>query len=380
MTNSTQNSPSFHLFIQANSPGEISAWVKPIAITAKQYNPNIFITLYLVPCQYATKKEADVAKTISEIDEIIPVNKSLLYLFSLKKLIKKSKNGAILYLGGDPFYSSRMSSKTGFPAFAYTEHQNFPTKAFTHVFFKHKDGDLMAANSQIQHFERNLIFQKYSLNPKKDYCLIFPGSRPEHFKAFFKLCLDTVTEIHKSKPYHFIFCISPYISDDLLNESQPDNNTPNITYLRGNSLELLHISTLMISLPGTNTAEAMYMHCPMYTLCPLNQPKLLILDGLLGLIVKLPLIGSLILFIALSILKKKTKFASLPNKLKNEKIVPEFIGIIKPKEQAHIVIKLLENKEKLLSIKERLKQMPISPTHQAIVKKILKSNLHQKND
>ena len=46
-----------HLIIQANSPGEIAAWVFPIVQTFKKICPESIITLCLVPCQYASRNE-----------------------------------------------------------------------------------------------------------------------------------------------------------------------------------------------------------------------------------------------------------------------------------------------------------------------------------
>ena len=121
MKNSPTPSNNPHIFIQSNSPGELSAWAAPIARTLKQQNPHCFITLYLVPCQYATGQEEAVARSIPNIDDVIPVKESLKTLLSFKKVPTQSKKGAVLYCGGDPFYIKRMAKKTTFPAYAYTE-------------------------------------------------------------------------------------------------------------------------------------------------------------------------------------------------------------------------------------------------------------------
>ena len=47
----------------------------------------------------------------------------------------------------------------------------------------------------------------------------------------------------------------------------------------------------MVSLPGTNTAEAFYMSLPVLMVLPLNHPEKFVFDGLFQLLFKIPLLG-----------------------------------------------------------------------------------------
>ena len=120
---------------------------------------------------------------------------------------------------------------------------------------------------------------------------------------------------------------------------------------------MIQLAELQVSLPGTNTAEATYLQTPMIVIAPLNYPELIILDGILGLITKIPILGKLILKIAVKILKRKIKYVSLPNRMANEAIVPEIIDIITPEKIRDSVLKFSTNNELLSDMKVRLEKL-----------------------
>ena len=117
----------------------------------------------------------------------------------------------------------------------------------------------------------------------------------------------------------------------------------------------MSIATLMVSLPGTNTAEGMYMHCPMLTVAPLNHPELIILDGLAGLIEKIPGIGPWIKLKAVHHTVNKTDYISHPNILTQSVISPQIKACIEPQSFAHEILTLFQDKKQCDDIKKALK-------------------------
>ena len=130
-----KNTNKLHLIIQTNSPGELSSWVSPIVAQFKETAPEIFITLCLVPCQYASGNEFNSAKKNLQINEVYKPYETVKICFNLKKINLKSNVGIILCLGGDPFYTKLLKHRTKFKAFIYTEHNKIPGNFFEHVFF-----------------------------------------------------------------------------------------------------------------------------------------------------------------------------------------------------------------------------------------------------
>ncbi len=328
MTNLSQNSNKFHLIIQTNSPGELAAWVRPVVKTCQQRIANLFITVCLVPCQYATGQEATVAATIEGVDQVLTPKQTVLFLFGFSSLSKQAKQGAVLCLGGDPFYSQLLAWRLGFSASVYTEHRKKPGMFFKHIFYKHTHGDLMQVN--IAHYlakapSREALLKQYSL-PDRSYVLVFLGSRPHHFKAFGKVALDAIRSfLLQQSSIDVLVSIAPTISDDVFQSLDTSSLDDRVFFLRGNSLDFMTIAMCMMSLPGTNTAEAMYMQLPMVTVLPLNRPDLLELDGLVGLLGSLPFFGKFIKQLAIYIYLKKRPFVSLPNRIAGTMIIPEWV-------------------------------------------------------
>ena len=363
MTVSKQNSNKFHLVIQSNSPGELAAWVDPIIKTSQQLLESCFITICLVPCQYATGQEVKVARDIESVQQVLSPKQTLLFLVGLARLDKQATRGAVLCLGGDPFYSQLLGLRLGFPSSIYTEHRKKPGLCFKHVFYKHHHGDLMHA--RIAHYEANAwdrasVLARYHL-PDRSYALFFLGSRPSHFLAFSSLVLEMIhyfLSLHEDMDV--IISIAPTISDTVLDSLDRSLLGDRIHCLRGHSLDFMKLATCMMSLPGTNTAEAMYMGLPMVTVLPLNRPDLLALDGLLGLLGSLPLIGPIIKRVVLSVWLKKVPFISLPNRLANKQIVPEWVMHVNATQMAQDFYKFSTNQANLSRIKQDLQAMDVS--------------------
>ncbi len=335
----------FHLRIQTNSPGELTSWVTPLVAQFKKNCPDSTVTIHLVPCQYKSGQEKEIAQNIRGVDHVTSPKETIKKIFNFKKDLKET--GAILFLGGDPIYTRLLSKKFHIPAYAYTEHAYPIGRHFKHVFRKHIDGDLMAVRPLQFSASKADILKKYHLEDKP-YLLIFTGSRPQHFEHLTPLIAQTLDHLHKTRPdIATLIQISPFITQELLQKVQKNTPIPSAKWLRGDSLDLLSISKLLLTIPGTNNAEAMYMKCPMLIVIPMHHPKHLILDGLPGLIGNIPLIGPPIKVWAVTKYVKTHPLLSLPNRYLKKKVVPELIGKWTPIELATAVTTLWDSKEHL---------------------------------
>tara|TARA_B100000427_G_scaffold238551_1_gene201462 strand:- start:11010 stop:12167 length:1158 start_codon:yes stop_codon:yes gene_type:complete len=374
MISSNQNSSNFHLVIQTNSPGELAAWVQPIVETCVEFSDSCFITICLVPCQYATGNEADVAAAIPGVQHVLTAKQTILFLFGLMSLPKHANKGAVLCLGGDPFYSQLLGFRLGFPSSIYTEHRKKPGLFFKHIFYKHQQGDLMqarVAHYQDQNFAKNHVLKQYHL-PTRSYVLLFLGSRPNHFLAFADLIVPMIKHfLSLQDTIDIIIPIAPTISDrdvEVVNKADLGHR---VHIVRGNSLDFMSIAICMMSLPGTNTAEAMYMGLPMVTVVPLNRLDLLSLDGLLGLLASIPLVGAWLKRLLVPLLLKKVAFVSLPNRVAQKSIVPEWIGMIDPTILADDFYQFVSNQAALDAIKCDLAKIVSQPdVDRLIIKQI----------
>ncbi len=344
---SPKNTSSFTLYIQTNSPGELTSWTGPIVKRFKELRPDSRVVILLTPCQYASGNEVEIAKKIPGVDQVHSPSQTIGKLLSFP-LIQKQP-GVILFLGGDPMYSQLFGLKYKIPAFAYTEHKRKPGLLFKKVFYKHVDGDLMGA--------RVLEYQKPP-EPQDPYCLFMAGSRPQHFFNLVPFYSEIATILKQKIPdFKSILLVSPFIKDSDLVRL---HNVPlEFEVLRGQSLDFISNARFVVTIPGTNTAEAMYLRTPMLVLVPTHRPEFLILDGLGGLIGNLPLIGKWIKTGIVAYLKTRIAFFSHPNRLMQKRIVPELVGKFSADQVADTIQHYYQNDAKLKEIRSGLEQ--ISP-------------------
>ncbi|RAP31878.1 hypothetical protein DID76_02090 [Candidatus Marinamargulisbacteria bacterium SCGC AG-414-C22] len=354
MTNLTPASYDFHLVIFTNSPGEISTWVMTIIDTVKPLQPNIYITVCLTPCDYASGNEYTLLSKHSAINNVLTPKETMKSCFLWKKFHKKANKGAVLFLGGDPLYPQLLGLQLKFPIYGYSENTKSLGWFYKKTFYKPIDGDLMGVHILNKTFNKEKILQKYNLD-HDEYCLFLPGSRPAHFSGFFPILTKTIQHIKAKDPaFPVVICLSPFIDKENKEMAFETAKHLKVKVVQGNSLELMYLAKLMVSLPGTNTAEAFYLKCPMLTILPLNRPDLIIFDGLLNIICKLPLIGMLLKKSALYMITRKDFMLSLPNKMAKKVIVPQQITNVEPKKLSNDIINLFKNSTKLVKLKKAM--------------------------
>ncbi len=374
MKNSLKNSNKFHLILQANSPGEISNWAIPFAKKFIEKLPQSEISLFITPCQYASGQEAETAIKTQLFSQVFSPNESIKKIFSLPFFQKKARKGAVLCLGGDPFYSKLLGFKYHFPVFVYTERKPYKSFLVKRVFSKYEYGDLMSERiNQFQTgFNQERIREKYRLN-KNRYALFFAGSRPQHFQALIPNYQEIVRKIKEIKPdFQAILQISPFITENFFEKiNQNLKLEQEFIVLRGESVELMAISDLLITIPSTSTAEAGYMQLPMLVVVPTNRPDLIIFDGLFGLIGNAPILGILIKKLIIWFLKRKNPLLALPNIMAKKEIVPELKGDLKIKDVVDQIIKIYYSETELKKLKSQLTLIkPTKNTVDLIIKEM----------
>jgi len=337
----------------SNAPGEITAWVATIvSYCAPLFDNSCQITLCLVPCQYASGQESTLASRIKGLSRVLSVKKTLKLCIGLDSFDRRYTRGAVLGLGGDPFYTQLLAWRSGFSASIYTEHHRNPGWFFKHVFYKHLHGDLMQSYCKQQ---LNMLPAPNHLKKKRPIILVLLGSRPAHFKAFGAFFIQALPLFFQLNQTHDVMInIAPTINAELEKEVVGGYTHPALFITQQPTLSLLKITDLMVSLPGTNTAEALFAQVPMLTVAPLNRPELVQIDGILGFIETLPWVGMALKRYIIQKMAKRIRFISLPNRLKQSLICPQLMAVLTPDELAAHIHQLAIDEPQLRAIKERL--------------------------
>ena len=195
-----------------------------------------------------------------------------------------------------------------------------------------------------EHFEIDVdkreFKSKMSLNSKKIYIALLPGSRKSELKNHLKILEKVASSYFSSNPnYHFIVALT---EENPISENKYLKKE-NISLIKGNTREVLKACDYAIVSSGTATLEAMLSKTPFCVIYKSNSISNFIITNLL----------------------LQLDFISLPNILANKKIVPEL-------------------RQKDLKIKKVIKELNclIENSNEEMIKefKILHQSLINEND
>ena len=351
--------PKYDVLLVSNSPGELSALVKPVAETMGRELENARVILVLTPCQYTSGKELDYIKTIRGISQTIPAEGYKNWvLLNRKPKINLNQKGIVLYLGGDLAHAMLIARKAGFPAFAYINDRIAWTRFYKKFFVPDADTQFrFAKNKALKKKIRvvgNLMVDSVAdlkkWSPRKNVITLLPGSRAWQIKHMTPIYEKIIKHIKiEMPPAEFQLVSSPF------------EKAIGIRGTKTIGFEDAYNSELVITIPGTNTARLAAMGMPMISVFPLDDPDVIPLDGLPHYIGKIPYLGSKFKKTLIETLNQKVKYFALPNMKADREIVPEIRGMVEPAAVALKAISLLKDPEKRRHMSEELVQIMGKP-------------------
>lgn len=395
---------SFDVLIVSNGPGELSSWVKPLVKKINETLPEARVVIFLVPCIYASGEEENVAIDFPGVSYVLGPRETSLYMLS-KKLpegFALQEKGIVIHMGGDQFFSLLMSYKTKFPTIVYTEKLIFWSSVFTRFLLTDQNlyatarlrkidasklsvvGNLMVDAVTVNKVPQD-IREKLGLSTDKSVVSLLPGSKPFKVKYATPYMLKVADYIAKKNPdTQFLISQSPYTP---LNQIVGSVTIPQ--YIEaldgvgarfgktsdGNVLvteqgtiinivppelqyEAYQVSDVAITLPGTNTAELAILGIPMVVIFPMNKLDEVPVEGLLGALSDIPLVGKYLKQAVIKQAVKKMKYVALPNQKMGIEVTPELVGNVLPIEVAEKALKILsdpyERREISLNLKKTM--------------------------
>lgn len=340
------------IILVANSPGELSALVKPVA-EELQGERSARVILVLTPCQYTSGKEIEFSRTLKGIDHIIPASeyKQWVFLNRQPKNMHFSGKGAVLFLGGDLTHAMLVAKKLKYPAFAYLN-ERIAWKNFYRKFFVADSASFQKFSSSVSKEKMeivgNLMVDSVSdlkaWAPCPDVITFMPGSRKWEIDYMTPFYRQVIGLINSRQPgIRFQLVNSPFV------KAHPIENVRMVDFAA------IHNSELVVTIPGTNTAKIAARGIPMLVVFPLNHPEVIPLEGLGEMIGKIPVMGKAFKRMAARIINSKTRFFALPNQKAGREIVPEIRGRIAPETVAQNILALQQDKKRLKSMSQQLR-------------------------
>jgi len=382
------------IIIITNSPGELYSWVKVTVKKLKEKNPAARVVVMLVPCPYASGKEEAIAVNLPGVDLVFSPRDFLLFLAG--KTVKDyfpAPRGIVVFLGGDFWHAIWVAWKTRFPSLAYATRFSSWLRRFDALcvidektrgeFIKkgvpekriHVVENLMLDGVQPA-FSREEALKHFSLSSEKLTVGILPGSRACHIRDSLPVFLRAAEEIEEAVgEVQFILGLSPFVSTEDLKECLKPHKTAiqgssgtletdgsgdyiatgrgtRILLIREQQYDVMNVSDLLITIPGTNTAEIATLARPMIVA---SSWKATIPRGGLGWLLNLLPPWSSLRKAILQGIARRLRFTSLPNQAALRNVVPEVMVEDSASEISEVAIGLLKDGERREAISRELK-------------------------
>ncbi|MDB9312496.1 lipid-A-disaccharide synthase [Spirulina sp. CS-785/01] len=396
----------FDLLILSNGPGEITTWVCPVVqLLRKLYPHPLRISVVLSPCPNASGREVELAQSYPEVDRV----QGARYFWDFLLWGKTAEpwdwydRGMVVFLGGDQLFSVMIGRRLGYPVVIYAEwearwprwvhrfagmndqvRQSLPRK------YQHKCtivGDLMADVEM----EENRFVEDY-WGDNTELIGLLPGSKAMKLTQGLPLVCAVAEQIHRQRPQtQFIIPVAPTLSIEELAKYCDRAYNPIIPKLGNVSAKLVtppdtlpYLETsgglqiplwqefpaysilsqcrLCLTSIGANTAQLGALAVPMIVCSPTQQiDAMRAWDGLPGLLVNLPLVGTgfavTINWLMFQYVSRAKPLFAWPNIWAKREIVPELVGNLTPERLAEVALNYLNHPETLQQMQQRLRSV-----------------------
>ncbi|MCF8132982.1 MAG: glycosyl transferase, partial [Synechococcus sp. Tobar2m-G35] len=117
------------ILLVCNGPGELSTWVRPLASRLHDRLPlrprlpgaALALHLVLVPCPNANGSEGRVATAMGLFERVLPARRFWRLLLWPRRYGPWPKQGVVVFLGGDQFWTVLLSARLGYRHLTYAE-------------------------------------------------------------------------------------------------------------------------------------------------------------------------------------------------------------------------------------------------------------------
>lgn len=361
--------------ITANGPGEVAGWVRPLVRRLYERAPETDVYLFLVPDDYATGYEAQMARRLFPSAHVY--DPKTYVQFALGRGADGLPEGVdvVQYMGGDLMHAMRVRARLNGRIAAYKFSKPRYSQRWDRVYAVDSANveQLLAWNVPRERIELvgNLAIDGALLEAQAPLetrapdagILIMPGSRGyevEHLVPFF---FTMAMRMRRERPgLPVAFGISPFTPIADVARAIERGGDPRVFAERGklektadgaelvsldgalrvpivrNALAAATRARLVVTLPGTKCIELAALGVPMIAITPLNAPEKITVNGPLTYLDRLPFIGGPLKSAVVLKVAKRFPFHTQPNIDAGEMVIDERHGTLTPGRVARIAL------------------------------------------
>lgn len=358
-----------------NGPGEFAGWVRPLVHALYARAPQTDITLFFVPDDYATGREPDVARALFPRLRVVEPRRYLRFAFGRPAGDVPDRVDLVQYLGGDLMHAARIHRRLGGSARSYKFARPRYRTLFERVYAVDRPNEEELEGWGIPH-ERievvgNLAVDGASAEAAGAFSsappdpsavdggvLIMPGTRRREIANLVPFYLQTALWLRRFVPdVRIAFGLSPFTTDDEVRQALASGGDPRFWGARGRlednailsadgaqrfpivreAMRYAPRAAVALTIPGTKCIELAAMSVPTVVCTALNAPELIVVNGPLTYLDRLPGVGAALKRAVVMRLSKRFRYVAQPNMDAGEALMPELRGALMPGRVARIV-------------------------------------------
>jgi lipid-A-disaccharide synthase len=364
---------ALRIALTSNGPGELAGWVRPLVSELLRQAPHAELTLFFVPDDYATGREADVARALFPGVRVVPPRDYVRFALGRGGSGAPERADAVLYLGGDLMHALRVHARLGGKAFAYKFSRRRHRRTFARVYAVDARnvtqlegwgvpperietvGNLAIDGALGEAAGRFAAGAGDADRLPQGGVLIMPGTRKHEIANLIPFFLQAVLRLRAAAPgLPVAFGLSPFTARDELSRALERGGHPNVWGARGSvidwegglalqpaaggapvpivrdALRAAQHAKLVVTIPGTKCIELAALGVPALVCVPLNAPEVVVINGPLQYLDRLPVLGIPLKRAAVVAVDARFPLTAQPNIDAGEELMPELRGTLTP--------------------------------------------------
>ncbi len=361
--------------LTSNGPGELTTWVRPMLAAWRRAEPDVHLSVALVPCQFANGSEAAVATAFGP-DHVTSAAQyaAAAAIGRVPGSLRGGPGGLVLSLGGAGGYAVALARRLHVPAYKYAfvpYRARGLTRLFVHDEATRRKARLLGTPGDVVEVVGNLVADAVQQGgtvdaPGRPHVLLMAGSRDAFAVHLIPFVLAVADRLAARYPdARFVWPVPRSLSEATLRDGLAGRERATlggvtgrregdrVVTAAGTVVELVDEETryahmrsaaVAITIPGTNTLELGIAGVPAVVVLPLNRPEIIPLEGPGHWLSLLPVVGVPLKRRAVRLFVERLRYpVSLPNQFSGERLMEEVKGVVDPDLVAARAIGLLDD-------------------------------------
>ncbi len=369
----------------SNGPGELLTWAKPVFDALRTHDPDLPVRIALIPCQFASGREAEIAGTFGADAVTTPAQFLRTVPAGRAPAGLGAARGVVLQVGGGVQHAAALAARLGHPLhrYAFTAHRH---RRVARLYVP----DARTARRAVRRgtpsarveVAGNLVADVLQDTPPTPdagtpHLLVMPGSRDAFARVLIPAFLAVVDALAPHHPdARFVWPVSRMLSDAAIRDGIAGTDAAVLGGVggrrdgdvvvtpSGGRVEMvpdtgrhphLRAADLALTIPGTNTLELGVAGIPALVVLPMNAPERIPLEGAGHWLGLLPWVGPPLKRAAVrTFVERLDQPVSLPNRIADDAPFEEVKGVVEPTDLARRLDAMLADPADLADRRARL--------------------------